>query len=61
MIKLMVRKMCHDCPQFDPEVDTLWENDKPIHCVKCGNSDMCKDIRRYLMTIGPEKMKESCE
>lgn len=58
MIRLMVRKMCHDCPQFNPEVDTIWEDDKPMHYVKCMNLDMCREIRRYLMEIGPEKMKE---
>lgn len=59
MIKIMVRKMCHDCPQFNPEVDTLWENDKPTHIVKCMNADMCREIRRYLIEIGSEKLKES--
>lgn len=58
MIKLMVRKMCHDCPQFNPEVDTVWEDDKPTHFVKCMNTDMCREIRRYLIEIGSEKMKE---
>ena len=58
MIKLMVREMCSDCPQFSPEVDTVWENDKPIHYVKCMNVDMCREIRRYLMDIKIGKMKE---
>ena len=59
MIKLMVRKMCHDCPQFYPEVDTIWENDKPTHIVKCTNQDMCREIRRYLTEIGSEKLREN--
>ena len=59
MIRLMVRKMCHDCPQFNPVVDTLWENNKPHHVITCINSDTCREIRRYLIEIGSEKLKEN--
>lgn len=58
MISLMVAKYCHDCPQFDPEATTLWENDKPTHYVRCSYRDTCKEIHRYLRKMESEKTRE---
>lgn len=58
MIRLMVAKKCHDCPQFNPMVDTIWENNKPTHYVSCYNSDICREIRRYLKELEEEQNVE---
>ena len=54
----MVSKHCHDCPQFDPRVDTRWENDKPVHYVSCCNGDICREIHRYLKQMEERKVEE---
>ena len=58
MIRLMVSKHCHDCPQFNPEVDTLWEDNKPTHYITCFNKDICREIRRYLKELEEQKKEE---
>lgn len=54
----MANKKCHDCPQFLATSDTIWENDKPVHYVKCMNSDICREIRRYLIELETNRQKE---
>lgn len=53
MIRLEVKDICHNCPNFEPEVDklTLYGDDQVIvneTIIFCGNRELCNHIREYL-------------
>lgn len=62
MIKLNVAEYCHECPEFEVEIekntvevydfDELTTVEKTDTIVKCANCEMCDKIRQYLAKYG---------
>lgn len=53
MIKLIVDDYCHDCPEFEPTVETQSYEDFfgdmiVNHEVKCKYAERCERIKEYL-------------
>ena len=51
MIKLQIEKYCHNCPEFEAQVDKtyfLYLTDPEIHTiVTCEHRGKCECIRKY--------------
>jgi len=56
MIKLDVDDYCHDCPEFEPELERLYIEDINFdrHVdtrITCDNQHKCRHIMRYLKAL----------
>ena len=58
MITLAVSDYCHNCPSFDPELETLYcvdDNGTNVHYVKCSRALECQQIRLHIERQFKEK------
>lgn len=62
MIKLSIEEYCHNCPDFEAEVekdtvevydfDSFGTTEKTDTTIKCANCERCDAIRQYLAKHG---------
>lgn len=59
MIKLDVREFCHYCPDFEPEVDKVYDyGDHPVaQIVSCENRNRCYLIYRHIVAESKKETK----
>lgn len=48
MISLDTKEYCHDCPNFEPEVQTVYYDNSVQHIIRCSNMAHCQAIEQHL-------------
>ena len=49
MITLNVEKYCHNCSEFEAQVDKLYTDRQVVTYVYCEHKNLCKRIHDYLL------------